>query len=58
MKNKRSLKDYIEQFFNLSYKNIHDKMILFDAALLVQKTRCGRVTLNEVLNKYGLSSIN
>ena len=58
MKKKRSLKDYIEQFFNLSYKNIHDKMILFDAALLVQKTRCGRVTLNEVLNKYGLSSIN
>ena len=58
MKNKRSLKDYIEQFFNLPYKNVHDKMILFDAALLVQKTRCGRVTLNEVLNKYGLSSIN
>ena len=33
---------------------IHDKIILFDAALLAQKTRCGRVTLNEVLNNYGL----
>ena len=34
---------------------IHDKIILFDAALLVKKTRCGRVTLNEVLNNYGLT---
>ena len=36
---------------------IHDKIILFDVALLVQKTRCGRVTLNEALNNYGLSAI-
>ena len=36
--NKHSLKDCIEQFLNFSYKNIiHDKTILFDAALLVQK---------------------
>ena len=29
----------MEQFFNFSYKNImYDKIILFDAALLVQKT--------------------
>ena len=37
-KNKHSLKDCIEKFFNFSYKNIkHDKIILFDATLLVQK---------------------
>ena len=35
----------------------NDKIILFDAALLLQKkTRCGRVTLNDVLNKYGQST--
>ena len=32
--------------------------ILFDAALLVQKIRCGRVMLNEVLNNYGVTYIN
>ena len=38
MKNKHSLKDCIEQFFNFPYKKIvHDKIILFNAALLVQK---------------------
>ena len=53
-KNKH-LKDRIKQFFNFSYKNIiHDKLMLSDAALLVQKTSYGRVTLNEVLNNYGL----
>ena len=54
MKNKHSLKDCIEKFFNFSYKNIiHDKIILFEAALLVQKkTRFARVSLNEVLNNY------
>ena len=37
-KNKRFLKSCIEQFFNFSYKNvIHENIILFDAALLVQK---------------------
>ena len=37
-KNKYSLKDCSEQFFNFSYKNIiNDIKILFDAALLVQK---------------------
>ena len=53
-KNKH-LKDRIKQFFNFSYKNIiHDKIMLSDAPLLVQKTSYGRVTLNEVLNNYGL----
>ena len=38
MKNKHFLKDCIEQFFNISHKSIiHDKIKLFDAALLVQK---------------------
>ena len=38
MKNKDFLKDCIEQLFNFSYKTIiHDKIILFDATLLVQK---------------------
>ena len=33
-----SLKDCTEQLFNFSYKNtVHNKIILFDAALLVQK---------------------
>ena len=37
-KKKHSLKDCVEQFFNFSYKNnIHDKIILLDAALLVRK---------------------
>ena len=37
-------------------KNImHDKIILFDASLLVQKTLCGWVVLNKVLDNYGLS---
>ena len=36
-KNKHFLKDCIEQFFNFLYKNIHDKIILFEAVLLVQK---------------------
>ena len=62
-KNKHSLKDCIEQFFNFSYENIiNNKVILFDAALLVQKkkkkkkkTRSGRVMLNEVLNNYGFT---
>ena len=49
-KNKRSLKTVLSCFFNFSYKNVvHEKIILFDAALLVQKTRCGRVMLNETL---------
>ena len=58
-KNKYSLKDCIEQFFNFSYKKtIHDKIILFAVALLVQKkTRCGRVTLNGILNNYGLNKL-
>ena len=30
------------------------KIILFDAELSVEKVRCGRVTLIEVLNNYGL----
>ena len=30
------------------------KITLFDAALLVQKTGYRRITLNEVLNSYGL----
>lgn len=47
-----------KHFFNFSYKNIlHDKIILFDAALLVQKTRCWPVTFNERLNNYYLYSI-
>ena len=34
---------------------MHDKIILFDATLLVQKkTQCRQVTLNKVLNNYGL----
>ena len=38
MKNKHSLKDCLEQFLNFSYKNnIHDKIIVSYAALLVQK---------------------
>ena len=37
-KKKQYLKDCMEHFFNFSYKNIiHDKIILFDAKLLVQK---------------------
>ena len=35
---------------------MYNKIIFFDAALLVQKkTQCGRVTLNEVLTNYGLT---
>ena len=35
---KHYLKDFMEQFFNFSYESvIHDKIILFDAALLAQK---------------------
>ena len=37
MENKHSLKDCIEQFFDFSYKNICDKILLFDATLLAQK---------------------
>ena len=33
-------------------------MILFDAALLVQNTRCGRVKPHEVLNNYSLITTN
>ena len=34
------MKDCIEWFFNFSYKNIiHVKLILFDAALLMQKSK-------------------
>ena len=47
-----------KQFFSFSYKNIlHDKVTLFDAALLLQKTRCAPVTFNEILNNYYLYSI-
>ena len=47
------MKDCIQ----FSYKNIiHDKIILFDTALLVQNNTM-RVTLNEVLNNYGLISV-
>ena len=35
--NKHSWKGYIGYIFKFSYKNIHDKIIFFDAALLVQK---------------------
>ena len=35
---------------------MHDKIIFFDTALLVKKTRCGQATLKEALNKYGLQS--
>ena len=42
------------QKYCTSYYTILYKIILFDATLLVQKIRCGRVTLNEVLNNYGL----
>ena len=55
--NKHSLKDSREQFFKVSFKNIiYEKIIPFDAALLLQKARCRQVTLNEVLNKYDLRS--
>ena len=38
MKNKYSLKDIIDYFFSFLHKNIiHDKIILFHAAFLVQK---------------------
>ena len=38
-KNKYYWKDLIEKFFHASYKSIiHDKMLLFDAALLAQKS--------------------
>ena len=41
-KNKYNLKDCIEKFFRSSYKNIiYDKMLLFDAALLAQKSATG-----------------
>ena len=59
MKNKHSLKYFIEWFFNFSYKNIiHDKTMFFDVPLLVQKTRCERVKLIEVLNNYGRITIS
>ena len=45
---------FFMQKYCTSYYTILYKIILFDAALLVQKLRCGRVTLNEVLNNYGL----
>ena len=32
---------------------LHEKIILSDAAFLVQKTQCQRITLNKV-NNYGL----
>ena len=54
-KNKHSLKDCIGQFFIFFIQNYYDKTIPFDAALLVQKTQCRRVTPNEVLNNYGIS---
>ena len=58
MENKHSLKDCIEQFFDFSYKNICDKILLFDATLLAQKNTMwgeGGVTLNKVLNNYGIT---
>ena len=37
-KNKYSLKDCIDYFFNFPYKTVtHDKIILFHAAVLVEK---------------------
>ena len=63
-KSKQSLQECIENFFNILYKNIiHDKMMLFYAELLVQKSMMqgegrgggGGGTLNEVLNNYDLT---
>ena len=47
------------EFFHFSYKNIiHNKIILFDAALLVEKSTIQGVMLNKVLNNYGLRCNN
>ena len=52
------LKEVVFQFFIQKYcTRQNDTFWLFDAALFVQKkkkTRCGRVTLKEGLNNYGL----
>ena len=47
------LKDCIEEFFNFSHKNIHDKIIHLDATLLVPKK-----TMRTILNNYGLIFIS
>ena len=44
----------LNSFFNFPYKNIkHDKIILFDVELLVQKNTMRAVTQNKVLNNCG-----
>ena len=49
MENKLSLIDFIEWLFNFSHKNIiHDKIVHFDAALLVK---------NRMRASYGEPSI-
>ena len=51
---KHYVKVFIEQFFNFSYKNIIlDKIILFDAALFVQKGTMREGYAERVLNNYG-----
>ena len=49
-KNKHSLKDCMEQFFNFSYKNIvHDNIMLFDVALFVQKNTMRMVYAERII---------
>ena len=38
-KTSRKRKTKIKQFFNFSYKNMHDKIILFNAVLLEKKKK-------------------
>ena len=53
-KNKHSLKDCMNYFFNFLNKNIiHDKIILFHAAFVVQKNMMRAGYAERILNNYG-----
>ena len=55
MKNKHSLKDHIELFFNFHTKISHmTKKYFLMRHYYYKKSRCGRVTLIKVLNNYGI----
>ena len=50
------MKYSIEQFLDFSYKNIiHEKIVLSDVSLLVQKDMMWAGYAEQVLNNYGLS---
>ena len=52
-KTKHSLKDCINYFFNFLYRNIiHDKIILFHTAFVVQKNTIRVGYAERILNNY------